>query len=858
MKWMVSVSEAAGPKIAETLQWGATVPTTEAWGDLARAILGGKTYGGCVLASDDDRGKTALLRALLELMDAGQQRLTVSASQYSQGIDYGALMFLVAGLPDPLTSDPGVILDGFRHQLNGSASPTILVVERPGLLDRHSSMALAQLALRRDIVLVVTCCETTELGDDLSAIWRAGELAHVELAPLTLDQAITHIEDRLGGRISRFAGNRLWRRSQGSSQALESLVDEYRRTGHLRRIQDSWVLDEGPLPSVVSNVGLGEQHMLSPAATRLLAALVESGQMGVDAVIAGGQLESLDEIFQAGLARYSTHVGIIEYTDAALIHLGEAPVVRTPTGIEPSGHKLLVARAWVALDQGETGEALRFLDGVPRPGADPNGDEGANVLVAAVEARAEAQILMGRPQTALEELSGALQAAESSSPGASLYSQMDRLRLGLARTGLRSGDLSPAAGLARGARDAKAWIQGTNAMDEGTRLSMAACLAESWTLGTRQEQGQQLNHWIMGQLAAARNEGTIHHRVRRRDLKLIGSSVLTVAILTGDWQVCRDWMAIADRLAGVAPETAMLTAVAEGLIAHNAGDTKYAIDMMMPVLRQLQHGGHDRQAEIASCIVACCLAELGRTAEAQALLAEGKCTVDGTAGMWMAEFHVALSVARLHSRAAGANRLHALADTARARGSRLLEAHALCMAMMMDESGLETRLAECAAELDGAFASAFGALAAGRGTSNTTSTATALESLVLQGFRCYGDAGLVVSFASLNVAEKRRLHRAVGDLNRRLLDTLPQARGRKELVAVNLAGPCGESLTAREREVANLVVHGLSNVQVSHRTGVSVRTVEGHLYQVYSKLQIKGRRDLVRLSAAEPVRAGAR
>jgi DNA-binding NarL/FixJ family response regulator len=54
-------------------------------------------------------------------------------------------------------------------------------------------------------------------------------------------------------------------------------------------------------------------------------------------------------------------------------------------------------------------------------------------------------------------------------------------------------------------------------------------------------------------------------------------------------------------------------------------------------------------------------------------------------------------------------------------------------------------------------------------------------------------------------------------------------------------------ITAREREIANLVAAGLSNRQIADRLVVSVRTVEGHVYRIFAKLGIDDRDQLVRL-----------
>ena len=50
-----------------------------------------------------------------------------------------------------------------------------------------------------------------------------------------------------------------------------------------------------------------------------------------------------------------------------------------------------------------------------------------------------------------------------------------------------------------------------------------------------------------------------------------------------------------------------------------------------------------------------------------------------------------------------------------------------------------------------------------------------------------------------------------------------------------------EPLTDREREVLGLLAQGLSNKDIAQRLYVSVRTVEGHLANIYGKLQVTSR-----------------
>jgi DNA-binding CsgD family transcriptional regulator/energy-coupling factor transporter ATP-binding protein EcfA2 len=62
-------------------------------------------------------------------------------------------------------------------------------------------------------------------------------------------------------------------------------------------------------------------------------------------------------------------------------------------------------------------------------------------------------------------------------------------------------------------------------------------------------------------------------------------------------------------------------------------------------------------------------------------------------------------------------------------------------------------------------------------------------------------------------------------------------------------------ITDREREIAAMVSAGLSNREIADRLSVSVRTVDGHLYRIFAKLDIQSRDQLARL--VRPAESGA-
>jgi len=61
-----------------------------------------------------------------------------------------------------------------------------------------------------------------------------------------------------------------------------------------------------------------------------------------------------------------------------------------------------------------------------------------------------------------------------------------------------------------------------------------------------------------------------------------------------------------------------------------------------------------------------------------------------------------------------------------------------------------------------------------------------------------------------------------------------------------VASAAKSKLTAREREILELVVGGVSTRQISSRLGISVRTAESHIANLYRKLEVRTRVQAVR------------
>ena len=75
---------------------------------------------------------------------------------------------------------------------------------------------------------------------------------------------------------------------------------------------------------------------------------------------------------------------------------------------------------------------------------------------------------------------------------------------------------------------------------------------------------------------------------------------------------------------------------------------------------------------------------------------------------------------------------------------------------------------------------------------------------------------------------------------------LPRLRGR--------ADPAyGQRLSGREAEVLALVARGAANKEIARSMGLSVRTVEAHVRNIFAKLQVGSRTEAVMLAVKEGI-----
>ena len=180
------------------------------------------------------------------------------------------------------------------------------------------------------------------------------------------------------------------------------------------------------------------------------------------------------------------------------------------------------------------------------------------------------------------------------------------------------------------------------------------------------------------------------------------------------------------------------------------------------------------------------------------------------------------------------------ADIARSTGYRSSEAWLLHdIARLGDSAGVVDRLSELAALCEGDFVPAYAAhaeaLVAGRASGLTAAADRfeAIGALLLAAEACAEAA------QALQRAGDRRASAAMSVRASALAEACEGARTPALAIPVMVT-----PLTSRERDIASLAAQGVSSKDIADQLFLSVRTVNNHLQNVYSKLGVGSRREL--------------
>lgn len=842
-----------------------------------------------ILAGGAGSGKTSLAQKALRTLGSDALVLHIRGTAVVSRIPYGPMSFLLSELDEESLHHPILVLQALTRHLKVQAGDRriVLFVDNIEDLDELSVMTITQLAAQGTVLLVAVCETLPEAPQEFLHLWRDGVLHRVDVGPMSLDETIQLLKAELHGPISRSAVQELWTISEGNPLYLRVLTREQVVTKNLIRRDGVWVLVAQPAAR-----GEGLVEILANRHSRL----TEDQRIVVELVALAGSLPLKLLLKIIG----PTDIDTLQEHGSLLVGPAPDSIVRIPSsliaevvrGNVPPGRScelrerlvdassdlpyppvdvvsfatwtmhcgaplelsLAVRAAREANNRSDPQTALRLLAGV-----DPD------------TARADFICEEARALIATGRFTAAREAVERISVWADLpiaqWADLAVIKSNLARnddglsTSARNGlehlctrighcsatsmsghELEELSEKAKVAEIELAVYEGRYAdlaetleaiyhdhsYPESFRLTVGGWLSEVWTMTGRQDDGVQLALG-MAKLLSLQAPGQL--------TQLAGERLSKSLLIAGRWDEFstlltrrRGREALVDGAGAAADE------LVEGMLYAYCGRIDDALELLLPSLGQLRLRDTDGLLVLALAATAYTYSLRQDQRKVSTLLEEmnqyvGRCS-------WSvhraARFFTVLASASITSPERAASKLLQQADEDQACGALSYELFLVSAAVRLGHHASAGRLATSAARVQGPFARLcllYGQAMVSSNAEQLLEAARMAQAIGQhQWCRDAARSALVFAAAAAQPQHVQSAHRLIGS---------SAAVSSKRRDSGN-----PEQLTSREREIARRAAAGATNKGIAKDLSLSVRTIEGHLHQIYGKLKVSSRSEL--------------
>jgi DNA-binding CsgD family transcriptional regulator len=811
----------------------------------------------------------------------------VTANAAAATVPLGALVPL---LPPSAggRSDPVALFDrvaaAFRERAGGDRF--VLLVDDLHLLDATSRVLLGQLLDAGVVFLLGTLRDGVPMSADVAAWWHSERMARIDLADLSADGVDGLLHLALGGPVTAATIEQVWTASRGNPLFVRELVLGARAAGSLIEESGVWRLI-GPLHgttrlSELVRSRLGGAGPGAWPALELLALAEPVGLAELEALVGADNVESLEraglvevrvdrrrqlvslahplygEVLRLGtatLTRRRLLLGHVAWIEQKGARRREDPLRVASWRLEATGTadpKMLVAAARLARYGYDLAQAARLARAALA-------DLGDGPL------RIEAQVLLGEALAELGEFAEAAAVLADADPMATDERQLVQVVAIRVRTllwGLRQPETALAVN-----RVARARVTGRDAREEllaneATLLMFSGHPTEALDVLEGLDAGADLRTRVLRAIpeasalvATGRSETAVRvaHRAYAEHVELgdqlaiahpsthvisqvyalqeAGRLREAVELATAGYQV-----ASRDR----SPIGRIWFAVNLGRCAMLAGRPQTGRRWLAEARALCREYGWHGPHRLALSALAIVTAWLGDSAAARAAVTE-----QDTLGEF-GHLHPEQQLGRAWVAAAEGN-LPAARDVVRAAVARAAESgHLSSEALLLhdlvrfgDPAGARDRLDELAGRCEGVLVAAYAAHARAAASHDPVGL-----SAVAERFEAMG-ADLQAAEAATEAAhayQRRGEPRPAAALRARAASLAARCEGAHTpgLVSAATIVP----LTTREREIAGLAKRGDTSREIADRLHLSVRTVDNHLQNVYTKLGISGRDQL--------------
>jgi DNA-binding CsgD family transcriptional regulator/type II secretory pathway predicted ATPase ExeA len=870
----------------------------------AVAAIQGGTHVAVFLLGDSGIGKSTLMEAIVAELGSEVTPIRIHGSPSLTNVPYGVLGPFIVGLPvRDATSQLAVLRTLWSHleeEKRAAQKPLLLIVDDAHDLDEATAGILAELAAAGWAKLLVGAAARPGLPEPLLQLWFEGIAERHDLRPLTLAQTTEMLELELGPRVLPNVAEILWEASGGNPLLLNGLLDDARNDGTLLQRNGVWLFtrqlnshgdrltdvvrrqllrrspDERQALNLVALAEPVSRELIEAVVgEELVAALIEHELIRVSAApnpelrlwhaVYGDTLRNLISPARSLQLRQSL-LRLMDHGPASAEGLLRQVSWSMECGADVEDRQLL--RAAVLASRLYEDELARKAASLVK---DPELQMAARSVIARTRyntsdyaaARDILEADFGRGNTIAGLLAGSLLwVAVLSALGHTPADIMNRagaiLRAGeqlakdnpedaegiLAATNERLETMRSMVFSLAGEYEEDATPTAAAASADGRQAPanyLDAAFRQSLEVERLLVQGKPLSAFAVASEALAAAGAEYDELYYLTDF-LVARSAAAV-IHGGDWQAAETLLA--GFAAGSGPTLISFGGgvhAAHGIILLYQGKASQALDTLSAALEALRLRDPQQLFALTAAMAFAAAAEVGAKEKAALFLADYE-SAPGAVSRYMrtlSEMAIVYGKARLGNYPGAIAELKSLGrpDTTRNTGGLELDALAFCLALGDRDSA--SRLLELKPELEGRRAAAICDYAGAVSTDQAADHLAAAKSC---------EAAELWGFAALAYDAASHAYRAAGDTLRERMASGQRKRCLDR--ADNRAGedPAGPEdslgiLTRRERDIVALAVRGLSDRQIASELQVSVRTVEGHLYRSYAKLNVKGREQL--------------
>ncbi len=855
-------------------------------GIIHRALSGVGRHSGVLIAGAPGVGKTRLAREVLRRAEeSGERTKWIVGTESACALPLGAFIgSLGEAMSDPLANVRRVINSFVAKQRQARV---VLGVDDAHLLDRLSALVVHQLAQSGGARLVVTMRTGAEEPDAVTALWKDGLLARLDLEPLSATATRELIESTLGGPVDARSAMRFQKLTGGNTLFLRQLLSDQIAAGRMRQLAGVWMWDGDVAVSAnLSDTVARQMGRLSPGVALVLDTLSQCEPLAVDVLsdlvrrrdLAVAESMGMVSVERAGgglMARLAHPLfGELRRASAGEMYLS-AIRGRLATRLAREGDadmQATVRRALLMLESDLDPEPELYLDSARHAMTMLDLDLADRFAAAATEAgapgaagvRAMNLVLLGRgeeAETALRDL------ADTASPDGHHWATV------------RAANLTWMLGKAQ---VAAAILEDLAAGDEtraqkAERLAVQACLdAVSARCGIAAERARAALrfddlpgfHAMMASMALIMAMGALGEV---DELAGVAEEALRRATTSFQASHMRFWFAAVygracrltgriDEFVGTAKQLADSSRDVPGLAYANLalmlGNAELARGAAAAAARLVHDAlaGAERHAVTSGLRAASYFA----LAEAHAKLgevAEANEAFDGARSCVQPDFlfmHTAFSLAGGWAMAASGRLSEAVtsvrqaAQLARDRGQPTHELACIQAAAQWGDASQAARARELAGALSLPLADAVALHAESLLVGDGEGLLAASAAYRRIGDRATAADAAAQASAAFDHSQRHRRGLYAAALAKELAD---QCGG---LCTPALRTPAGLKLSGRQRDVVELVVAGLSNRQIAEKLVMSVRTVEGHVYRACQRVGAQSREELASIVRSGP------